>query len=157
MKTGGNDHNSNDGVTDPGSKKSITVQVSVNVPLEKAWQFWVLPEHIKNWNHASDDWHTTNAKNDLTVGGRFSYRMEAKDGTSGFDFQGTYTKIVDMSEIRITLADSRKVAVSFKYSSAGTLLTESFDPEEINDTELQRNGWQAILNNYKRYAEEKSK
>jgi uncharacterized protein YndB with AHSA1/START domain len=131
----------------------ITVEALVNAPLDTTWAFWTGPEHITQWNNASDDWHTPWAKNDLVPGGRFVARMEAKDGSMGFDFGGTYDEVVEHRKIAYTLDDNRKVTVSFSETDGGTRVVEEFEAEDENSAELQQQGWQAILNNFKRYTE----
>jgi uncharacterized protein YndB with AHSA1/START domain len=135
------------------STSSITVEMKVNAPLEKVWDYWTNPQHIVNWNYASEDWHAPHATNDLRVGGKFSSRMEAKDGSMGFDFEGEYTKVEQHIEIEYVLADARKVNIRFDSDGKETTVTETFDPENENTLELQRAGWQAILDNFKRYTE----
>jgi uncharacterized protein YndB with AHSA1/START domain len=134
-------------------KPNITVEVVVAVPRAKAWKTWTTPEDILQWNHASDDWHSTHAENDLKAGGSFLYRMEAKDGSFGFDFYGTYDNIITEQLIEITLGDERKVQVHFHEDGANTKITETFEAESENPLELQQFGWQAILNNFKKVAE----
>ena len=136
----------------PAGKK-ITITTSVNADIEKVWKYWTGPEHIKIWNTASDDWHTTKAENDLRKGGSFSSRMEAKDGSFGFDFGGTYDEVSTHEQLSYTMGDGRKVDVKFSVKGDRTEITESFDPESENSEELQRNGWQAILDNFKKYVE----
>ncbi len=133
----------------------ITVKTIVNAPVEKVWNFWTDPEHIVNWNNASDDWHTTKAENDLKVGGEFSSRMEAKDGSMGFDFSGKYTEVKNHELIAYEMEDGRKVEISFlEKDNEQTEVVEAFDAENENDLEMQRAGWQAILENFKKYVEE---
>jgi uncharacterized protein YndB with AHSA1/START domain len=134
-------------------KTRITVEAVVHAPMEMVWALWTTPEHITKWNHASDDWHTPRAENDLRVGGRFLYRMEARDGSSGFDFEGAYSVVIIQELIGYTMDDGRTVRIAFTRSANATLVTESFDAEDHNPVEMQRFGWQAILNNFKRYAE----
>lgn len=133
--------------------KRITVEATIYIPIAKVWNCWTDPKHITKWNNASDDWHTPTAENDLRVGGKFSYRMEAKDGSMGFDFWGTYTRIEPFQFIGYTLGDERKVEISFLTEGNKTRIIETFDPEDINSVELQKTGWQAILNNFKKYVE----
>jgi len=135
------------------TKTSITVKTRVNVPVERVWRYWTEPQHITQWNAASDDWHTTKAENNLEVGGRFVSRMEAKDGSFGFDFGGMYTKIVKHRSIEYTIDDSRKVSVQFIQEGAVTQITEEFEAEDQNPVEMQQAGWQAIMDNFKKYAE----
>jgi uncharacterized protein YndB with AHSA1/START domain len=131
----------------------ITVQTILKAPIEKVWELWISPEHIIQWNHASADWHTPNAENDLKVGGKFKYTMAAKDGSMQFDFGGTYTEIVNHSLIAYTIDDGRKVKITFKSQENGVVITEKFDPETENSEALQQKGWQAILENFKKHVE----
>jgi uncharacterized protein YndB with AHSA1/START domain len=133
----------------------ITVEVNVNVPAEKAWSFWTNPEDIKKWNAASPDWHTTKAENDLTVGGKFSSRMEAKDGSFGFDFGGIYDAITPNRYIEYTMDDGRKCQITFTNKGDSTHISSTFDAEKENPVEMQKGGWQAIMDNYKSYVETK--
>ena len=134
-------------------KTVITVQTKVNAPAEKVWKLWTTPENIEKWNSASDDWCTPHAENDLRTGGSFNYRMEAKDGSTGFDFGGVYNKVNPDKLIECTLGDGRKLIINFEAIGNETKVVESFEAESENSVELQRNGWQAILDNFKRYAE----
>jgi len=136
------------------NKTVITVNTEVNAEVEKVWNFWTEPRHIIRWNSASDDWQTTFSENDLSIGGRFSSHMEAKDGSFGFDFSGTYRNIEKYKLIDYILDDYRKVQITFKSDGDKTLLTETFEAEQINSVELQKTGWQSILNRFKKYAEE---
>jgi uncharacterized protein YndB with AHSA1/START domain len=131
----------------------ITVQSNVNVPIETVWECWTTPEHIMKWNNASDDWHTPYAENDLRTGGRFKSTMASKDGTMSFDFEGEYTLVEQNEAIEYVMADGRKVEISFAATPSGVAVIESFDPETENSEEMQRGGWQAILNNFKKYVE----
>ncbi len=131
----------------------ITVQATVNAPVASVWKKWTTPEDIVKWNNASEDWHTTRAENDLRPGGKFSSRMEAKDGSMGFDFYGVYDNIINEELIESTLGDGRKVIVRFYSEGDQTRITETFEAENINSTELQQLGWQAILDNFKKYTE----
>ncbi|MEP7103266.1 MAG: SRPBCC family protein [Candidatus Dojkabacteria bacterium] len=135
--------------------KSITVNETINAPIQKVWDFYTMPEHIMKWNNASPDWHTPKAENDLRAGGRFLSRMEAKDGSQGFDFTGTYDEVVDKSLIKYTMdgEDKRKVAISMKEENGQTKIEVTFDLENENPEEVQRGGWQSILNNFKSYVE----
>ena len=135
------------------SKTKVTIQTTVNAPLEKTWRLWNTAEHVKQWNNASPDWHTPKAENDLREGGSFSYRMEAKDGSFGFDFGGVYDEVKPNEKLAYTMDDGRKVQVTFTGKGDQTEITEVFDAEEENSIELQRTGWQAILDNFKKYAE----
>lgn len=135
------------------NKTTLTVKATVNASVEKAWQFWTQPEHITQWNNASNDWHSPKALNDLRPEGKFNIRMEAKDKSFGFDFEGTYDKVSDNELIEYTIADGRKVKVTFEPQDNATLITESFEAEDQNPIAMQQGGWQAILDNFKRYAE----
>ena len=135
------------------NENTITVQTNIQVPIEKAWEFWSGPEHITQWNFATEEWHCPKAENDLKPGGRFVWRMEAKDGSMGFDYSGTYVKVIPNELIEKKLDDDRMVRINFKSQDNSTLITETFEAENQNPIELQRNGWQAILDNFKRYAE----
>jgi uncharacterized protein YndB with AHSA1/START domain len=134
-------------------KQSITVQATVNAPIEKVWKCWTSAEDIVQWNNASADWHTTRAVNDLQAGQTFSFRMEAKDGSMGFDFWGTYEKVIHHELIEYTLGDSRQVRILFTSSGTTTDIVETFEAENENTFDLQRGGWQAILDNFKKYIE----
>lgn len=131
----------------------ITVQTVVNAPIAKVWEFWNEPEHIMNWAFASDDWEAPAAKNDLEVGGKFVTTMAAKDKSVSFDFSGVYTKVDNHESIEYAMDDGRKVSVKFETVPEGTKITETFDPENENPEEMQRAGWQAILDNFKKYTE----
>lgn len=132
----------------------ITIETTVNAPVGTVWESFNSPEHITKWNSASDDWHTPWAKNDLRVGGTITSRMEAKDGSMGFDFTGTYDEIRVNEYIAYTLADGRKVTIRFTTDGNSTSITESFEAETENSVELQQMGWQAILNSFKKYTEQ---
>ena len=132
---------------------SVTIQAIIDAPVEKVWHHWTSPESIKAWNQASDDWHTTKAENDLRKGGRFMSRMEAKDGSYGFDFEGIYDEVKTHELIAYTLGDNRQVKIIFTNLSRQTRVTETFDAENTNPVEMQKNGWQAILNNFKKFVE----
>jgi uncharacterized protein YndB with AHSA1/START domain len=131
----------------------ITVSAEVQGELEKVWNAWTSPAHIVHWNFADDSWHAPAAVNDLRVGGKFSYRMEAKDGSVGFDFSGVYLEIIEHVLIAYTMDDGRKARVSFEALGDSTVVTEVFEPETMNAPELQQTGWQMILDNFKRHAE----
>jgi uncharacterized protein YndB with AHSA1/START domain len=135
------------------NKTSITIETSVQAPVRKVWKFWSEPQHITKWNAASDDWHTPHAENDLRTGGTFSSTMAAKDGSFSFDFGGTYTNVKENELIEYTLGDGRKVKVVFQEAGNTTKVIETFEPEQENSHELQRGGWQAILDNFKKYTE----
>ncbi|MBP9083573.1 MAG: SRPBCC family protein [Bacteroidia bacterium] len=134
-------------------KKIITVSAIVNAPIQKVWDYWTNPNHITGWNFASDDWHAPSAQNDLKVGGKFNSRMEAKDGSFGFDFEGVYDQVIPEKFIEYTLGDSRKVKIKFTSDGNTTTIEESFEAESENPLEMQQTGWQMILNNFKRYTE----
>ena len=131
----------------------ITISTLVNLPIEIVWKVWIKPVHIKNWNNASSDWFTPFVKNSLKVGGKFNYRMEARDGSFGFDFEGTYKKIEIEKLIEYVLADERNVSINFDKEGNSIRVTETFEPEQENSIESQTNGWQSILDNFKSYAE----
>lgn len=132
---------------------SITVENIINAPVEKVWEYWTKPEHITKWNNASDDWHTPRAENDLRVGGKFVCRMEAKDGSMAFDFGGMYDVVKNQEYLEYTLDDGRKVNITFSQIAAETKVVEIFEAEETNSLELQKTGWQNILDNFKKYTE----
>ncbi|MBJ2136134.1 SRPBCC family protein [Paraglaciecola chathamensis] len=131
----------------------ISIEVDVKAPLEKVWETWVRPEHIINWNFASDDWCCPTAEIDLKVGGKFSYRMEAKDGSMGFDFEGTFIKVSPHESIHFKLEDDRIVKVEFSEMNGKVKVVEIFEAEDENSAEQQKQGWQSILNNFKKHAE----
>ena len=135
------------------SSQKIIVKTIVETPIKTVWKSWTEPEHIVNWNFVSDDWHSPNSENDLKVGGSFRSRMEAKDGSIGFDFEGKYTKVEDQKAIEYVMADGREVSISFEDLGESTKVTENFHPESVNSLELQKGGWQAILDNFKKYTE----
>lgn len=134
----------------------ITIQTTVNSNIEKVWSSWTTPEDINQWNVASDDWHNPRSTNDLRVGGNFSYRMEAKDGSMGFDFEGTYTNVVHRKLIEYSLEDGRTVSVAFEPVDGGIKVIETFDAEDLNSAEMQRQGWQCILDRFSSYVEAKN-
>jgi uncharacterized protein YndB with AHSA1/START domain len=134
----------------------ITISTTVNASVEKVWECWTEPEHITNWNSASEDWHTPFAENDLRVGGRFTSRMEAKDGSFGFDLSGTYDEVKLYEVISYKLEDGRKVRITFNGQENETKITETFEAENINPVEMQQSGWQAILDHFKKYMEQVS-
>lgn len=131
----------------------ITVETTIAAPIEEIWRAWSTPEDIKQWNAASDDWHTTKSEVDLRVGGAFSSRMEAKDGSIGFDFAGTYKKVVEHKLIESAFGD-RTLVVEFIPGHEGVTVRETFDADTTHSVEQQRGGWQAILNNFKRHVED---
>ena len=134
-------------------KIKITVETTIAAPIEKIWQYWTTPQHIINWNFASDDWCAPAAVNDLRAGGKFSFRMEARDGSMGFDLEGIYTVVKTNETIEYILADGRNVKVSFLKNGDKYDVIETFEAEDTNPVELQKGGWQAILNSYKNYVE----
>lgn len=135
-------------------KAPITVEIIVNAPIEKVWEYWNKPEHITKWAFADDTWEAPSAENDLRKGGSFKTKMAAKDGSESFDFEGLYTSVEEHELIEYDMSDGRHVKVEFAQTPEGVKVTETFDPEEENSEELQKNGWQAILNNFKKYVEE---
>ena len=134
-------------------KTVITVENTIDAPVAKVWEFWTKPEHIIKWCNASDDWHTPRAENDLKVGGKFASRMEAKDGSMGFDFGGVYDAVTTNEYIEYTLGDDRKVKINFSAQGNKTKVVESFEAENTHSIEMQQGGWQAILDNFKKYTE----
>ncbi len=133
----------------------ITVETAVKARLNDVWNAWNNPADIQQWNAAQDDWHTTNSSVDLREGGKFSARMEAKDGSVGFDFEGIYTRVVPKKAIDYRMSDGREVQVTFAERNGEVLVKETFDAETENTPELQRQGWQAILDNFGRHVEAK--
>ena len=133
-------------------KSVITVKTTVKTTVEKVWSLWTDTNHIILWNNVSDDWHTTKAENDLRPGGKFLSRMEAKDGSMGFDFSGLYSIVEPFKTIKYTLDDGREVEISFSENAGMTDIVEAFEAEEMNSIEMQRAGWQAILDNFRKYA-----
>jgi uncharacterized protein YndB with AHSA1/START domain len=131
----------------------ITVEATANVPVAKVWKAWNTPEDIIQWNTPDSSWHTPSSENNLTVGGKFKHRMEAKDGSSGFDFEGIYDEVELHEEIAYTLGDERKVITLFAEQDGKTTIATTFDAETENDPEFQKKGWQAILNNFVKYVE----
>lgn len=135
------------------SRSTITVKTTVAAPIDKVWDYWTSPEHIKKWNNASNNWHTPRAENDLRPGGKFVSRMEAKDGSAGFDFCGTYDHVRKHDYIAYTMDDGRKVSIQFTVDGNTTRISETFDSERMNSRKIQKDGWQAIMNNFKKYIE----
>jgi uncharacterized protein YndB with AHSA1/START domain len=131
----------------------ITVETAINAPIEKVWEAWTKPEHIMHWNHASDDWHCPKAENNLTENGKFCYTMASKDGKMSFDFEGIFTLIKEPEAIHYLLGDGRTVQISFTEISGKVNVVETFEAEQMNSVELQKSGWQSILDNFKRYVE----
>ncbi|MGZ8538720.1 MAG: SRPBCC family protein, partial [Flavisolibacter sp.] len=134
-------------------KTSITVETTVNAPIEKVWTSWTEPAHITQWCQALDDWHAPYADNDVKANGKFKTTMAAKDGSFSFDFEGVYSKVDKHKLIEYEMGDGRKVSVEFKDLGNSTQITETFDPEDTNPIEMQRGGWQAILNSFRKYTE----
>jgi uncharacterized protein YndB with AHSA1/START domain len=130
----------------------ITVETIANTTPDRAWEAYNTPTDIVQWNSAQDDWHTTRSTVDLREGGTYSSRMEAKDGSMGFDFEGTYTRVVPGERIEYRMADGREVEVTFTRAPGGVRVQVTFDAESENPAEMQRQGWQAILDNYARHA-----
>jgi len=133
----------------------ITIQTTVNADIDSVWAAWTTPDDINQWNAASDDWHNPRSSNDLRPGGRFSYRMEARDGSFGFDFEGTYTQVVPQKLIEYVLGDDRSVTIRFEPTETGVQVVETFQAEDVNAAELQKQGWQSILNHFAAYVESK--
>lgn len=135
------------------NKTKITIETTISSDVKKVWNYWTEPKHITKWNFASDDWHCPKAENDLRVGGKLKSRMEAKDGSFGFDFEGVYDEVVVQKKIAFTMPDSRQVITHFENLADKTKVTTTFDAENENPVEMQRAGWQTILNNFKKYVE----
>ena len=134
-------------------KTVITVQNTVNAPVAKVWEYWTKPAHITKWNNASDDWHTPSAQNDVRVGGSFLARMEAKDGSMGFDFAGVYDDVRNNEYIAYTMGDGRKVKINFTGKGNTTEVVENFEAEDSHSIDMQKTGWQNILDSFKKYTE----
>lgn len=132
----------------------ITISAIIKAPINEVWEKWNQPQHIVLWAFASDDWEAPESENDLRTGGKFRTKMAAKDGSASFDFTGTYTEVINKALIAYTMADDRKVKVEFTPQPQGVNIIETFDPEKVNSIQKQRDGWQAILNNFKKYTEE---
>ena len=135
--------------------KTITVSASVKAPVSKVWQCWNTPSDIIQWNTATPEWHTPKAEHDFRVGGKFKIRMEARDGSMGFDFEGVYDAVELHKYIEYTIGDGRKVKIHFAEEDGETKIIEEFEAEDTNPLEMQRNGWQAIMDNFKKYVESK--
>lgn len=136
------------------TQNMITVEATVHAPVEKVWQCWNDPKHIMQWCFAMDDtWHAPYAENDARTGGRFKTTMAAKDGSVSFDFEGVYDEVIPLQKMAYTLTDQRRVFITFTQQGKDTFVRESFNPESLHDPEMQRGGWQAILNNFKSYTE----
>jgi uncharacterized protein YndB with AHSA1/START domain len=136
--------------------KTITVETTINAPVESVWSYWTEPKHITNWCFASDDWHAPKAENDLKVNGKFKTRMAARDGSASFDFAGVYTRVILHKAIEYSLADGRNIVITFSTLGPKTKVVESFDPENENPYEMQKVGWQSILDNFRKYVELKT-
>lgn len=134
-------------------KTVITIETTINAPVEKVWKAWNTAEDVVQWNSASPEWHTPRAENDFRTGGKFLYRMEARDGSFGFDFYGIYDVITPHEYIEYTMGDDRKVKTTFTANGNATHIVQAFEAESTNSIDMQRTGWQAILDNFKRYAE----
>ncbi|WP_167618410.1 SRPBCC domain-containing protein [Maribellus sediminis] len=135
------------------TREKIKVEITMKVPVEKAWECFTDPQHITKWNFASSDWKCPEASNDLRPGGKFNYRMEAHDGSVGFNFKGRYLVVEEHESIVYRIEDERMVNIEFVQTGDETRVSETFDPENVHPSEAQRDGWQAILNNFKNYAE----
>ncbi|OYX27048.1 MAG: hypothetical protein B7Z06_04795 [Flavobacteriales bacterium 32-35-8] len=133
--------------------EQITIKANVKASAKKVWELWTNPKRIVKWNTASDKWDTPRAENDLRVGGRFLSRMEAKDNSFGFDFTGTYDEVGPLKRIAYTMEDGRKAEIDFKENQGNTEIITVFDAESQNPIDMQRDGWQAILDNFKHYTE----
>lgn len=131
----------------------ITVGTTIDANRERVWNYWNQPEHITQWNSADDSWHCPRAENDLRVGGTFKSRMEARDGSMGFDFEATYDEVVENKKIAYTMTDGRQAVTTFEDIGGKTKITTTFDAESQNPIEMQKDGWQAIIDNFKNYVE----
>ena len=131
----------------------ITIYATISAGTQKVWNYYTQPEHITKWNFASPDWHCPSASNDMRIGGKYTARMEAKDGSFGFEFEATYSEITENQKFVYIMPDGREVSVSMNEDNHLTNITVCFDTETENPVDLQREGWQAILNNFKNYAE----
>lgn len=132
---------------------TITIQTTVNAPVAHVWKLWTDPQHVTQWNSASEDWYTPYAENDVRPGGKFSFRMAARDGSFSFDFGGEYDAVDEHKSMAYTMGDGRKVSVDFTTEGDKTHISETFEPESENPEDMQRAGWQAILDNFRKYAE----
>ncbi|MDP3608335.1 MAG: SRPBCC family protein [Methylophilus sp.] len=131
----------------------ITIETEVSAPPKQVWDAWVNPDHITKWNFAIDEWCCPRAEIDLKIGGTFKYRMEAKDGSFAFDFEGVFTKVAPQQSLHFKLGDDRIVTIEFLQTAIGTRVSETFEAEDENTAEQQRQGWQSILNNFKKHVE----
>jgi uncharacterized protein YndB with AHSA1/START domain len=138
-------------------RTTVTVEATINAPVEKVWEAWTKPQHITKWCNASDDWHAPYAENDVRKDGKFKTTMAAKDGSVSFDFEGHYTNVQPNKLIEYAIADGRRVRVAFSPQGTATKVTETFETENENPVEMQRGGWQAILDNFRKYVEREIK
>lgn len=136
--------------------EKITINASIDQDLNQVWGYWTQPRHITQWNFANDDWCCPKAENDMVVGGKYMARMEAKDGSFGFDFEAVYDEIATNEKITYTMTDGRQATTTFELKDGKTVVTTVFDPEAENSIDMQKQGWQAILNNFKAYAEKQN-
>lgn len=137
------------------ANEQVTVTAEISRPIKEVWSLWTEPEHVQKWNFASDDWCCPRATNDLRNGGSFNYRTKSKDGSFGFDLEGVYTDVVDQQRIAFTMSDGRAVETTFAENGETVTVTTVFDAESENPVEMQRDGWQAILNNFRKYTEDR--
>lgn len=135
------------------NKTTITVETTILADINKVWDYWTKPEHITKWNFADDSWHCPRAENDLRAGGKYGARMEAKDGSFGFDFEAVYDEVIDNEKIAYTMADGRRATTTFEDLGDKTKINIVFDAEDENSIEMQKSGWQAILDSFKQYVE----
>lgn len=135
------------------NENAIKISAIIQADIKHVWESWNNPDSVKQWNTAMPSWHCPKAENDFTIGGKFSYTMAAKDGSFSFDFEGEYTNIIPHQQIAYTMADGRKVEIYFKSVPEGVEINERFEPENMNSLEMQKEGWQSILNNFKKYVE----
>ncbi len=135
------------------NQNTITIKTIINAPIEKVWDYWSKPEHVTKWAFASNDWEAPYAENDLRTDGRFKTTMAAKDKSASFDFEGTYTNVKDHEHIEYVMSDGRTVKTVFTQTPTNEEIIQTFDPESENSLEMQRSGWQAILDNFKKYVE----
>ena len=137
------------------TKKRIQIDASINAPVTQVWDAYNTPEDIKMWNHASDDWECPSSENDLRVGGKFKNKMAAKDGSFSFDFEGTYTEVTPNKSISYVLGDERQADITFQEEAGKTNMKIVFDADDTHDAEMQRSGWQSILDNFRKHVESK--
>ena len=136
------------------AQEKITVEATIEKDRKKVWKLWTSPEHITKWNQATEDWMCSKAENEVREGGKFVYKMEAKDGSFGFDFSGEYTEVEEEEKLVYALEDGRTAEVKFSEEDGKTTITEIFEPESENPVDQQKQGWQGILNSFKNYAED---